>query len=106
MLDRHLTIRSLAILACASVAHAQSERAYAALTELSTVNQRGFYVYKDLDSGACYKFGELPEYGPPTPARLIKLIGPDRELFLKGTRCENQGRMRRRNSRSGRRSCL
>lgn len=51
MLDRHLTIRSLAILACASVAHAQSERAYAALTELSTVNQRGFYVYKDLDSG-------------------------------------------------------
>ena len=51
MLDRHLTIRSLAILACASVAHAQSERAYAALTELSTVNQQGFYVYKDLDSG-------------------------------------------------------
>jgi len=33
----------------------------------------------------------MPEYGPPTPARLIKLIGPDRELFLKGRRCENQG---------------
>lgn len=30
-------------------------------------------------------------YGPPTPARLIKLIGPDRETFLKGRRCENQG---------------
>ena len=42
-------------------------------------------------SGSCYKFGELPEYGPPTPSRLIKLIGPDRELFLKGRRCENQG---------------
>ena len=42
-------------------------------------------------SGRCYKFGELPEYGPPTAARLIKLIGPDRELFLKGRRCENQG---------------
>lgn len=42
-------------------------------------------------SGQCYKFGELPNYGPPTPARLIKLIGPDRELFLKGRRCENQG---------------
>lgn len=42
-------------------------------------------------SGKCYKFGELPEYGPPTAARLIKLIGPDRELFLKGRRCENQG---------------
>lgn len=42
-------------------------------------------------SGTCYKFGELPEFGPPTPSRLIKLIGPDRELFLKGRRCENQG---------------
>lgn len=42
-------------------------------------------------AGRCYKFGELPDYGPPTPARLIKLIGPDRELFLKGRRCENQG---------------
>lgn len=42
-------------------------------------------------SGKCHKFGELPEYGPPTAARLIKLIGPDRELFLKGRRCENQG---------------
>lgn len=42
-------------------------------------------------SGRCYKFGELPSYGPPTPSRLIKLIGPDRETFLKGRRCENQG---------------
>jgi hypothetical protein len=42
-------------------------------------------------SGKCHKFGEIPEYGPPTAARLIKLIGPDRELFLKGRRCENQG---------------
>ena len=42
-------------------------------------------------SGKCYKFGEFPEYGPPTAARLIKLIGPDRDMFLKGRRCENQG---------------
>ena len=42
-------------------------------------------------SGRCYKFGERPEYGPPTAARLIKLIGPDRDTFLKGRRCENQG---------------
>lgn len=41
--------------------------------------------------GQCYKFGELPSYGPPVPSRLIKMIGPDRELFLKGRRCENQG---------------
>jgi hypothetical protein len=39
----------------------------------------------------CHKLGEHPPYGPPTPSRLISLIGPDRELFLKGRRCENQG---------------
>jgi len=41
--------------------------------------------------GECYKFGELPTYGPPVSSKLIKLIGPDREEFLKGRRCENQG---------------
>lgn len=50
-----------------------------------------FYVAEDNHSGSCMKFGEYPVYGPPTPARLIKLIGPDRELFLQGRRCENQG---------------
>jgi hypothetical protein len=42
-------------------------------------------------SGEAYKLGESPPFGPPTPTRLIKLIGPDREEFLKGRRCENQG---------------
>jgi hypothetical protein len=41
--------------------------------------------------GTCYKFGELPTYGPPVSPKLIKLIGPDRNEFLKGRRCENQG---------------
>lgn len=41
--------------------------------------------------GSLYKFGETPIFGPPTPARLLKLIGPDRDVFLKGRRCENQG---------------
>ena len=41
--------------------------------------------------GICYKFGEYPPYGPPVPSRLIKLIGPDRDIFLQGRRCENQG---------------
>lgn len=48
----------------------------------------------DIDSkpqGECYKFGELPTYGPPVSPKLIKLIGPDRDDFLKGRRCENQG---------------
>lgn len=46
---------------------------------------------KNDESGKCYKFGEFPSYGPQTSARLIKLVGPDRELFLKGRRCENLG---------------
>lgn len=37
------------------------------------------------------KYGEQPEFGPQTPARLISLIGPDKELFHKGRRAENQG---------------
>jgi hypothetical protein len=42
-------------------------------------------------SGQVEKFGEIPTFGPPTPARFIKLVGPDRELFLKGRRAEIQG---------------
>lgn len=40
---------------------------------------------------ALFKYGEAPPFGPPTPARAIALIGPDREQFLKGRRCENLG---------------
>jgi hypothetical protein len=42
-------------------------------------------------SGWATKLGEIPPFGPHTPARLITLIGPDRELFLKGRRAENRG---------------
>jgi hypothetical protein len=50
-------------------------------------------LVKDVETGEglCYKFGEIPTYGPPTPARLIRLFGKDRDLFLRGRRCENQG---------------
>jgi hypothetical protein len=41
--------------------------------------------------GVAKKYGEDPPYGPHTPPRLIKLIGPHRELFLKGRRAESQG---------------
>lgn len=37
------------------------------------------------------KLGEHLAYGPPVPPRAISLIGPDRELFLRGRRCESQG---------------
>jgi hypothetical protein len=42
-------------------------------------------------SGIVLKLGELPTFGPPLPARLISLIGGDRELFLKGRRAEING---------------
>lgn len=38
-----------------------------------------------------YKYGELPQFGPPTPSKVLSLMGGERELFLKGRRCENQG---------------
>lgn len=38
-----------------------------------------------------FKFGENPPFGPPTSPRLISMIGPLRDIFLKGRRCENQG---------------
>ena len=52
-----------------------------------------FSAFLDQDevSGRLTKFGEVPPFGPPIPARLITLIGPDRDYFLKGRRSENQG---------------
>jgi hypothetical protein len=41
--------------------------------------------------GQVTKFGEWPPFGPSTPARFVSLIGPDRDLFLKGRRSESQG---------------
>ena len=41
--------------------------------------------------GIIYKLGEYPTFGPPTPTKLINLLGAERETFLKGRRCENQG---------------
>jgi len=37
------------------------------------------------------KFGEVPAFGPPTPARVISLVGPQKDLYLKGRRAEHQG---------------
>jgi hypothetical protein len=42
-------------------------------------------------SGKVLKLGEAPPYGPPTPSRVMKLVGADRELFLKGRRAELHG---------------
>lgn len=37
------------------------------------------------------KFGEIPAFGPPTPARLVTLLGSEKDYFFKGRRCEIQG---------------
>lgn len=37
------------------------------------------------------KFGEDPAFGPPIPPKAMSLVGPDRELFLKGRRAETMG---------------
>ncbi len=41
--------------------------------------------------GRVQKLGEHPPFGPPTPSRVMKLVGADRELFLKGRRAELRG---------------
>ncbi len=41
--------------------------------------------------GTVLKLGEAPPYGPPTPSRVMKLVGEDREPFLKGRRAELHG---------------
>ncbi len=43
------------------------------------------------NSGDVLKLGELPAFGPQVPARVISLIGPDRDTFLRGRRAENLG---------------
>lgn len=37
------------------------------------------------------KLGEIPQFGSPIPSGVIRLIQSDRDLFLKGKRCEDQG---------------
>ncbi len=48
-------------------------------------------LYGDELNGTVFKIGEIPPFGPPLPARICSLIGPDRELFFKGRRAESQG---------------
>ncbi len=42
--------------------------------------------------GALYKFGEFPNFGPPTPSRVLRMIEQSEiEYYQKGRRSENQG---------------
>lgn len=38
-----------------------------------------------------YKFGEFPEFGPPLPQKLLKLVGSERDHFFQGRSAERQG---------------
>ena len=40
---------------------------------------------------ACRKFGEIPQFGVPLSSRLSRLLADEKELYLKGRQCENQG---------------
>lgn len=40
--------------------------------------------------GKALKLAEQPDFGDPLPSRLISILGPEQELFLKGRRCENR----------------
>lgn len=48
-------------------------------------------VKKDDLDALVTKMGEVPPFGPHTPPRLLKLLGSDGELFLKGRRAEVLG---------------
>lgn len=63
----------------------ESSRLYALAARITTKSVKGVF------DGEVYKIGEMPPFGPPVPARVISLVGPERNLFLKGRRAENQG---------------
>lgn len=48
-------------------------------------------IRDEADKGRVRKLGQWPPFGPHVPSRVISLIGPDRDLFLKGRRAETQG---------------
>lgn len=48
------------------------------------------HIHDDDSTADFVKLGEYPFFGPQIPSKLISLIGPDRELFLKGIKCESQ----------------
>jgi hypothetical protein len=60
----------------------RTHKTYALRLHVDTGNEPG---------GTFTKFGELPQFGPPTPARVISILGPEKEYYLKGRRAENQG---------------
>jgi hypothetical protein len=42
-------------------------------------------------AGKVLKLGETPPFGPPLPARVLRLVQPDKDLLVQGWRAERQG---------------
>jgi hypothetical protein len=49
------------------------------------------YLNADRKSGLLYKYGEIPEFGPPTPSKVVSILGSEKDYYFKGRRSENQG---------------
>jgi hypothetical protein len=48
-------------------------------------------IKKAMGEGVAYKYGERPPFGVPVPNKVLRHFGDDRENFIKGRQCENQG---------------
>jgi hypothetical protein len=46
---------------------------------------------RDGEDGHLVKLGELPDFGPPLPARLQRLVQSERDFLLKAFQSENKG---------------
>ena len=46
---------------------------------------------KGSRNGKAIKYGEWPPFGPRIPSKMIKLLGEDQDIFMKGCRAESQG---------------
>jgi len=57
--------------------------------ELKTLNKDSYP--KDDTSISIQKIGEYPKFGKPIPNQALKLLGKERDLFFKGSTCENLG---------------
>ena len=58
-----------------------------------TKNSKTYAIWveaKENEPDSAVKYGEMPAFGPPLPARLFKMAGADGELLRKGRRAENQ----------------
>lgn len=49
------------------------------------------YLNADRKTGFLHKYGEMPEFGPPTPPRVVSVLGAEKDYYFKGRRAENQG---------------